>query len=172
MNTGLSQNPTIHKDVFIAKGAFVMGNCFLEESSSVWYNTVLRGDNDIISIGKYSNIQDLSMLHTDPGYPVRIGDYVTVGHRAIIHGCTIEDFCLIGMGATILNGAHIKRGSVVAAGAVVLENTIVEPLNLVAGIPAKPKKELNEHQLELHRLQAMHYVENAKTHKRYKIKAF
>jgi len=104
---------------------------------SIWYNTVVRGDVNRIEIGSYSNIQDNSVVHVTDLQPAIIGDFVTVGHNCVIHGCTIEDHCLIGMGAVVLHGALIGRGSVIAAGAVVLEKQIIPPHSLVVGVPAK-----------------------------------
>ncbi len=129
--------PQMPDNVYIAKGAVVVGDVRIGEWASFWYNAVARGDVDYISVGTCTNIQDLVCLHVAKGYPCVIGDYVTVGHSAVIHGCTIEDHCLIGMGATILNGAHIGRGSVIAAGALVLENQVIPPNSLVVGVPAK-----------------------------------
>jgi carbonic anhydrase/acetyltransferase-like protein (isoleucine patch superfamily) len=122
---------------FIAPGAIVIGNVTLGAGASVWFNSVARGDADAIVIGPSTNIQDLSMLHADPGYPCLIGQRVTVGHAALIHGATIEDDVLIGMRAIIMNGAVIGRGSVVAAGTLVPEGMIVPPGSVVMGMPGK-----------------------------------
>ena len=129
--------PTIHEKTYIADGSYVIGAVTMEEYSSLWYNCVARGDVNSIKIGKYTNIQDGSVVHVADDCSTVIGDYVTVGHSAIVHGCTIEDHCLIGMGAIVMNNAVIGRGSIVAAGAVVKENQIVPPFSLVAGVPAK-----------------------------------
>lgn len=129
--------PTRDKHTFIAEGAQVIGMVKMAEYSSIWFNTVARGDVNKIEIGKYSNIQDNSVVHVADDCAAIIGDFVTVGHGAIIHGCTIEDHCLIGMGAIVLNHAVIGRGSIVAAGAVVKERMVVPPNTLVAGVPAK-----------------------------------
>ena len=136
--------PSINATVFIAHNATVIGRVTIQENASVWFNTVIRGDTDKITIGRETNIQDLSMLHADPGKPIVIGDMVTIGHRCIIHGCTIGDHCLIGMGAIIMNGAKIGKGSIVSAGAVVMENTEIPPFSLVAGVPGKIKKRLEK----------------------------
>lgn len=143
-------------------GAIVAGDVTLLAETSVWFNAVIRGDGDSITIGARTNIQDLSMLHVDKGYPLLIGEEVTVGHRAILHGCTIEDCCLIGMGAVVMNGAHIGRGSIIAAGAVVLENTRIPPLSLVAGMPATVKKQLSEKTIDTIRASADIYVEKSR----------
>ncbi|MCI5836670.1 MAG: gamma carbonic anhydrase family protein [Veillonellaceae bacterium] len=129
--------PQIHENVYLAEGAQVVGDVRIGEWSSFWYNTVARGDVDYISVGKYSNVQDLVCLHVAKGFPCIIGDYVTIGHSATVHGCVIEDHVLVGMGATILTGAKIGRGSIIAAGALVLENQEIPPHSLVVGVPGK-----------------------------------
>jgi len=130
-------HPVIDPKTYLADGAKVIGQVKLGEYSSIWYNTVVRGDVNRIEIGCYSNIQDNSVVHVTDFYPAIIGDYVTVGHSCVIHGCTIEDHCLIGMGALVLHGAVVGKGSIVAAGAVVLEKQIIPPYSLVVGVPAK-----------------------------------
>lgn len=129
--------PAIDPGAFLAETAVVAGNVRLGPGASVWFGSVLRSEVDSITVGKDTNIQDLSVVHTDPGSPVVLGDRVTVGHRAVLHGCTVEDDALIGMGAVVLNGAVIGRGAVVAAGAVVTQGTVVPEMALVAGVPAK-----------------------------------
>ena len=124
----------IDPSVFIARGAIVLGDVDLGKDVSVWYNAVIRGDTDKITIGAETNIQDLTMIHADPGVPCMVGKRVTVGHRVILHGCTIEDDCLIGMGAIVLNKVHVGRGSVIGAGALLLEGTEVPPGSLFVGI--------------------------------------
>ena len=133
-------NPKIHKSVFIAPTAQIIGDVHIGQQSSVWFQTVIRGDFDKISVGERTNIQDLCMCHADENIPLKIGNGVTLGHRSIIHGCTIEDDCLIGMGAIVMNKAVIGKGSVVAAGTVVLKKTIIPPYSLVTGLPGKIKK--------------------------------
>ena len=132
--------PVIDPSVYIAPTATVIGKVTIGKSSSVWFNTVVRGDVDTITIGEETNIQDLTMLHVDAGEPLVIGNRVTVGHRCILHGCKIGNNCLVGMGATVMNGAVIGEGCVIAAGAVILENTEIPPYSLVAGIPGKVKR--------------------------------
>ena len=127
----------IDPTAFIAQGAIVLGDVHLGKNASVWYNTVIRGDTAPILIGEETNIQDLSMIHTDPGLPCLVGNRVTVGHRAILHGCTVEDDCLIGMGAVLLNNVRVGHGSVIGAGALLLEGTDVPPGSLVVGFPGK-----------------------------------
>ena len=134
--------PKIGKDVFIAPTAVIVGDVEIRDGASIWYGTVVRGDRAPITIGKNTNIQDNCTLHTDPGKPVRIGQRVSVGHNAVVHGCTLDRYSLIGIGAVVLNGAWIKEGSIVASGAIVKEGQIVGPFQMVAGIPAVLKKEL------------------------------
>ncbi len=138
------ERPEISPEAFIAPASVVVGRVRVGARSSVWYGSVLRGDDAEIVVGEYSNIQDLSLLHADPGFPAVVGDRVTVGHRAIVHGATVEDDVLVGMGAILLNGAVIGSGSVVAAGAVVTPGTEVPPGSLVAGIPGKVVREVRD----------------------------
>ena len=153
--------PKVHETAYVAPGAQIIGNVELAENSSVWFNAVLRGDNEKITIGKGSNIQDGTVIHVDPGYPVTVGENVTVGHNVILHGCTVKDGALIGMGATILNGAVIGEGALVAAGALVTEGKVIEPGMLVAGVPAKPIRKLTEANIERAKQGTAHYVQNA-----------
>ena len=147
------------KHCFIASGVQIIGKVQLGEYSSVWYNAVIRGDINYIKIGRETNIQDNCVLHVTHELPVIIGEGVTVGHGAIIHGCVIEDECLIGMGAIILDGARIGKGSVVAAGALVRERMQVPPHSLVAGVPAVVKRTLDPSTIEMIREAGQHYVE-------------
>lgn len=144
------------------EGAVVTGNVEIGEDSGVWYNAVIRGDSEPIKIGKCTNIQDCAVLHVDAGSPLTIGDFVTVGHGAILHGCTVEDNVLIGMGAIIMNHAIIGEGSLVAAGALVTGGTVIPPRSLVIGSPAKVKRELTEEELKMNRENAVHYAEELK----------
>jgi carbonic anhydrase/acetyltransferase-like protein (isoleucine patch superfamily) len=155
----------IDPTAFIAPGAIVLGDVHLGADSSVWYNAVLRGDTDRISIGDRTNIQDLTMIHADPGVPCTVGSRVTVGHRVILHGCTIEDDCLIGMGSIILNGARVGRGSVVGAGAVLLEGMEVPPGSLVVGMPARVVRPVDEATASRLEHGWQHYVEQARRHR-------
>ncbi len=134
--------PEIHPSAFVAAGARIIGAVTLEEGASVWYNAVLRGDSDRIIVGSGSNLQDNVSVHVDSSHPVVIGRDVSVGHNAVVHGCTIGDGSLIGMGSVVLSGAVIGEGCLVAAGAVVLEGTVVPAGSLVAGVPAKVRREL------------------------------
>ncbi|HEX5858920.1 MAG TPA: gamma carbonic anhydrase family protein [Microbacterium sp.] len=136
--------PHLDPDCFVAGGARIIGAVALAEGASVWYNAVLRGDSDGISLGAGSNIQDNVSVHVDPGHPVVIGADVSVGHNAVVHGCTIGDGSLIGMGSVILSGAVIGAGCLIAGGAVVLEGSVIPPGSLVAGVPGKVRRELTE----------------------------
>jgi gamma-carbonic anhydrase len=138
----LRRSPEIGEGVYIAKGAVVLGDVKLGDHASVWYNAVLRGDINRIVVGRHSNVQDNAVLHLADDFPCLVGDYVTVGHAALVHACTIGDECLVGMGATILDGAVIGEQSIVGAGALVLQGTQVPPGSLVLGSPAKVKRPL------------------------------
>jgi carbonic anhydrase/acetyltransferase-like protein (isoleucine patch superfamily) len=138
------RTPDLDPTAFVAAGARVVGGVVLGEGSSVWYNAVLRADGDTITVGAGSNLQDNVSVHVDPGHPVLIGRDVSVGHNAVVHGCTIGDGSLIGMGAVVLNGAVIGEGCLIAGGAVVLEDAVIPPGSLVAGVPGKVRRELSE----------------------------
>lgn len=149
---------------WIAGSAEVMGNVILHKNSSVWYGCVLRGDNDPIIVGENSNIQDLSVIHTDIGAPVTIGSNVTVGHRVILHGCEIGDDTLIGMGSTILNRARIGKNCIIGANTLIAEGKEIPDNSLVMGAPGKVVKELTPQQVQMIRMSALHYVENWQKH--------
>lgn len=141
--------PSIDKSVFLASGVKIIGDVSIGSHSSVWYNCVLRGDVHYIKIGEMTNIQDCSMLHVTNGkYPLNIGSKVTIGHSVKLHGCTIQDLCLVGIGSIILDGAIVEEKSMVAAGAVVKPNFIVPAGKLVAGIPAKVVRDLTKTEME------------------------
>lgn len=146
---------------FIADNATLIGSVRLRAQASVWYNCVLRGDNDWIDIGERSNIQDGSVLHTDPGLQLTVGKDVTVGHKVMLHGCTIGDESLIGIGATVLNGARIGRHTIVGAHALVTENKEFPDGVMLIGSPARVARELTDEEIALIRLSADHYVKNA-----------
>lgn len=148
--------------VWVAPDAHVIGEVALGARVGVWFGAVLRGDNEPIVIGADTNIQEHTMVHTDPGFPVRIGEGCTIGHRAIIHGCTIGSNTLIGMGAIILNGARIGDNCLIGAGALVTEGKEVPDGSLVVGAPAKVVRPLSEEQIARLRLSAAKYAENAK----------
>ncbi|MFQ6099075.1 MAG: gamma carbonic anhydrase family protein [Armatimonadota bacterium] len=130
-------SPQVHPEAFVARNAVVLGRVTIEREASVWYGCVLRGDLEPIQVGEQSNIQDHTVIHIDQGQPTRIGARVGVGHRCLLHGCVVEDECLIGMGAIVLSGAVIETGSVVAAGALVTEGTRIPAGSLVMGAPAR-----------------------------------
>lgn len=161
--------PRIGKNVFIAPNATIIGNVEIGDNSGVWYNTVIRGDMDAIIIGKNTNIQDNSTLHADKGKPTVIGDNVTVGHNAVVHGCTVEDSCLIGIHSTVLNGAVIRKGSIVGSNAVVPEGREVGPYHLVTGIPASLKKELTPDIVDVLQVPADIYIGLAGEHRENRI---
>lgn len=157
--------PQIGEHVFIAGSADVKGDVIIGDNSSVWYQAVIRGTINQgctpVRIGERTNIQDGCVLHLDHDHPLRIGNDVTIGHRAIVHGCTIGDNCLIGMGAIVMNGAVIGNNSMVAAGALVTQNTIVPEGSLALGSPAKVKRALTEAEIASITKSAQHYVEEA-----------
>ncbi|MFM6975140.1 MAG: gamma carbonic anhydrase family protein [Agromyces sp.] len=140
--------PQLDATAFVAAGAVIVGNVTLEAGASVWYNAVLRAESAAIHVGANSNLQDLVACHVDSGFPLTIGTGVSVGHAAVLHGCTIEDNVLIGMGARVLNGAVIGAGSLIAAGTVVLEGAVIPPNSLVAGVPGKVRRELTPEELD------------------------
>ncbi len=156
---GLS--PQIDESVFLASGAKIIGDVRIGKDSSVWYNCVLRGDIEYISIGSGSNIQDGTVIHVSKNKPAIIGSQVTIGHKACIHACVIEDRTLIGMNATVLDGAVVQTKSMVAAGSVVKPNFIVPTGKLVAGVPAKVVRDLTEDEIEYFDISAQHYMEYA-----------
>ncbi len=159
--------PQIHASCYVDPSAQVIGDVHLGENSSIWMNAVVRGDVHSIRIGANSNIQDCSVLHGMRGkYPVTVGDWVTVGHNVTLHGCTIENRCLIGMGSVILNNARIGEGSIIAAGAVIPENTVVEPYSLIAGVPGKLKKKLTEEDQQTILRYAQNYLDYTAIYKR------
>jgi carbonic anhydrase/acetyltransferase-like protein (isoleucine patch superfamily) len=155
----------IHPSSFIARGAVVLGDVSIGAGSSVWYNAVLRGDVAPISVGEQTNIQDLTMIHVDVDMPCRVGNRVGVGHRAILHGCTIEDECLIGMGAILLNRVFVGTGSVIGAGAVLAEGMEVPPRSLVLGIPGRVVRAVKPELTQRIQNNWQHYVELAEQHR-------
>jgi carbonic anhydrase/acetyltransferase-like protein (isoleucine patch superfamily) len=157
--------PVVDDTAFVAVNATLVGAVSLAANSSVFYGAVLRGDRDSIALGAGSNLQDNVTVHCDPGAPVMIGAGVSVGHGAILHGCTVEEGCLIGMGATVLNGAVVGARSLVAAGSVVLEGTVIPPRSLVAGVPAKVRRELTDDEVDHLRDNADTYVRLAAEHR-------
>ncbi|THJ32578.1 gamma carbonic anhydrase family protein [Lampropedia aestuarii] len=159
--------PQCAEDVFIAPGAQVVGQVTLEQGVSVWFNAVVRADNEPMHIGAHSNIQDGAVLHSDPGFPLVIGQSVTVGHQATVHGCTVGDGSLIGIGAVVLNGAVIGKNCLVGAGAVVTEGKVFPDRSLIVGAPAVLKRELSEEMVQHLQGNADHYVRNSQRYAEY-----
>ncbi|MFJ4829088.1 gamma carbonic anhydrase family protein [Streptomyces sp. NPDC088747] len=159
------KDPKVDPEAFAAPMSVVIGEVTLHAGASVWYGAVLRAEVGPIVVGADSNVQDNCTLHVDPGFPLTIGERVSVGHNAVIHGATVEDDCLIGMGATVLNGAVIGAGSLVAAQALVPQGMRVPPGSLVAGVPAKVRRELTDEEREGITLNGTLYVELAKAHR-------
>lgn len=159
------KQPKIHSSAYIAPGAHIIGDVALEEHATVWFNAVLRGDHESITIGKGSNVQDGTVLHVDEGYPLTIGEKATIGHNVTLHGCEIKDGALIGMGATILNGAVIGEGALVAAGALVPEGKVIEPGMLAAGVPARAVRRLSDENMERIAQGAQIYIDSGQAYK-------
>jgi carbonic anhydrase/acetyltransferase-like protein (isoleucine patch superfamily) len=155
----------IHPTAFIAPSAIVLGDVTLGPRASVWYGAVLRGDTAPIVVGEASNVQDGTIVHVDAGVPATVGARVGIGHRVVLHGCTIEDECLIGMGSVLLNGVHIGTGSVVAAGAVVPEGLRVPPRSVLVGVPARITRAVDEGLQARIRATWEHYVTEAGRHR-------
>lgn len=156
--------PVVAADAWLAPDAKVIGDVHIGARSSIWYGAVLRGDDEQIAVGAETNLQDGCVVHADPGTPVLLGDGVTVGHRAILHGCTVHDRALIGMGAILLNGSVVGSQAQVAAGAVVTEGFAVPPGCLVAGVPARVRRELTDDEKRAIESAAVHYVALSRRH--------
>ncbi|MFF5018212.1 gamma carbonic anhydrase family protein [Streptomyces sp. NPDC001165] len=159
------KEPQVDPGAFVAPTASVIGDVTLHAGASVWYGAVVRGDVETITVRADANVQDSVTLHADPGFPVSVGERVSIGHNAVVHGATVEDDCLIGMGATVLNGAVIGAGSLVAAQALVPQGMVVPPGSLVAGVPAKVRRELSEEERQGVTLNGTMYAELAKAHR-------
>lgn len=158
--------PTLAEGVFVAPGAYVIGDVQIGRGSSVWYGSIVRGDIHYIRIGAGTNIQDGSVIHvTHETHPTVVGNDVTVGHRVVLHGCTVEDLSLIGMGSIVLDGAVVEKYAMVAAGAVVTPGTVVQSGMLYGGIPAKPLRELTAEEMRGFEESAAHYREYAEAHR-------
>lgn len=151
---------------WIAPTATVVGNVQLGEHSSVWFGAVIRGDCEAVSVGPRTNVQDLACLHADPGLPCVVGANVTIGHAAIVHGAVVEDDCLIGIRATVLNGARIGKGSLIGACALVTEHAVIPPNSLVLGVPGKVVRQLTEADVQRIRRGSQHYVDAADAFRR------
>jgi carbonic anhydrase/acetyltransferase-like protein (isoleucine patch superfamily) len=157
-------SPDVHATAWVADSAQVMGRVSLAENASVWYGAVLRGDNDHIAVGRHSNVQDGSVLHTDHGSPLVIGEGVTIGHQVVLHGCTIGDYALVGIGSIVMNGARIGCHCIVGAGALVTEGKQFPDGVLIVGSPAKVVRELTPEQIERLHASATHYVLQQQRH--------
>jgi carbonic anhydrase/acetyltransferase-like protein (isoleucine patch superfamily) len=165
-----STEPTIDPTAYVAPGAVIIGDVVVGPESSVWFGTIIRGDVNYIRIGAQTNIQDQCMLHVTGGtYPLCVGNRITVGHRAIIHGCTIEGGCLIGMGAVLLDGCHVGAEAIVAAGAVVAEGAHIPRRTMAMGIPARPRRQVTGKELERAKFSASHYIELAEIYRRQEV---
>ncbi len=151
--------PSLAHPVFIAPGSYLIGQVRVEQEASIWFNAVVRADITPITIGARTNVQDGAVLHADPGYPCQIGHDVTIGHRAVIHGATLEDYVLVGMGAIIMNGAQIGHHCIVGAGAVIPEGLVIPPRSLVLGMPARVVRSVSDHDQKHIEQAAQHYVD-------------
>ena len=154
--------PRLADTAWVADSAQVIGNVELAEGASIWFGAILRGDNELMRIGKNSNVQDGSMLHSDPGFPLTLGENVTIGHQVMLHGCTVGDGTLIGIKAVVLNGAKIGKNCLVGAGALVTEGKEFPDGSMILGSPAKVVRELSPEQIAGVARAAQHYVDNAK----------
>lgn len=155
-----------HPQSWVAPNATLVGKIRLEAGANVWFGAVLRGDNELIHIGENSNVQDGSVMHTDMGYPLTLGTGVTVGHNAMLHGCTVGDYSLVGINAVILNGAKIGKYCIIGANTLIAEGKEIPDGSLVVGSPGKVVRELTEHQKKMLEASAAHYVHNAQRYAR------
>ena len=157
-----AHTPKIHETAYIAPTATLIGNVVVEEGASIWFGAVLRGDNDVLHVGKNSNIQDNSVLHTDPGIPLMIGEGVTVGHRVMLHGCTIGDYSLIGIGATLLNRVTVGNNCLIGAHSLITEGKSFEDGSMVVGAPGRVIRSLSDAQIAMLKMSADIYVKNGR----------
>jgi len=157
--------PTLHKNSWVASNAVLIGKVFLKKDANVWFNVVLRGDIEPITIGEGSNVQDGSVFHTDPDCPLTLGKGVTVGHMAMLHGCEVEDDTLIGIGSTILNKTKIGKNCIIGANTLIPENKIIPDRSLVLGSPGKVIRQVTDKEIEEIKKNALHYVKNYKKYK-------
>ena len=155
-----------HPESWTAPTATLIGKVRLEEGASVWFNAVLRGDNELILIGRHSNVQDGAVMHTDMGYPLTLGTGVTIGHNAMLHGCTVGDYSLIGINAVILNGAKIGKHCIIGANSLIGEGKEIPDGSLVMGSPGKVVRDLTDEQKKLLEASAAHYVKNGQRYAR------
>ena len=158
--------PKIDPNSWVAPNAVIIGRVELKKNSNIWFNTTIRGDVEPIIIGENSNVQDGSVIHTDPGCPVTVGKGVTLGHMVMLHGSTIEDDCLIGIGSIILNKAKIGKNSIIGAHSLITENKIIPERSLVLGSPGKVIRQVTDEEIEHIKENAKHYVENFKKYKK------
>ena len=158
--------PEVHPEAWIAPNATIIGKVKLEKNSSIWFNAVLRGDIELITIGENSNIQDGSVLHTDPGYPLTVGKGVTVGHMVMLHGCQISDDTLIGIGSIILNNAKIGKNSIIGANTLITENKVIPDNSLVVGSPGKVLRKVTDEEIRAILENGKHYVDFSKKYKK------
>ena len=156
----------LHPQSWVAPNAVLVGKVRLQAGASVWFNAVLRGDNELIDIGEHSNVQDGAVMHTDMGFPLTLGKGVTVGHNAMLHGCSVGDYSLIGINAVIDNGARIGRNCIIGANALIAEGKVSPDGSLVMGSPGKVVRELSDQQKKLLEASAAHYVHNAQRYAR------
>lgn len=162
--------PQLHEDTWVAPDANLIGQVVLEAGASVWFGATIRADHEEIRVGAGSNVQENCVFHIDAGYPLRIGAGCTIGHKVMLHGCTIGDNSLIGMGATVLNGARIGKNCLIGAGALITENKVIPDNSLVMGVPGKVVRELDEAAIAGLRNSALHYQENMR-HFKHKLRA-
>ena len=158
--------PEVHPDAWVAPNATLIGKVKLEKNSSIWFNAVLRGDIELISIGENSNIQDGSVLHTDPGYKLNVGKGVTVGHMVMLHGCQIDDSTLIGIGSIILNNAKIGKNCIIGANTLITENKVIPDNSLVVGSPGRVLRKVTDDEIKAIHENAKHYVDGSKKYKK------
>lgn len=156
--------PNIDPSVFVAKGAVVIGDVTIAKDCSIWYNATIRSTEAPITIGEGSNVQDNAVIHVSPNFPTTIGSYVTIGHGAIVHGCTIDDNALIGMGAIILNGAKIGKNCIIAAGALIPQNKVIPDNSLVIGLPGKVIRQVTEEEIRKNKQNAEEYIKERITY--------
>ena len=161
-----NNTPTLDKDSWVASNAILIGKVILKKDANVWFNVVLRGDIEPITIGEGSNVQDGSVFHTDPGCPLTLGKGVTIGHMVMLHGCQVDDDTLIGIGSTILNKTKIGRNCIIGANTLIPENKVIPDRSLVLGSPGKVIRQVTDKEIEDIRENAKHYIENYKRYKK------
>ena len=161
-----NNTPKLHKESWVASNAILIGKVILKKDANIWFNVVLRGDIEPITIGEESNVQDGSVFHTDPGCPLILGRGVTVGHMVMLHGCEIDDDTLIGIGSTILNKTKIGKNCIIGANTLIAENKVIPDQSLVLGSPGKIVRQVTDKEIEEIKENAKHYVENYKRYKK------